>query len=168
MTDENNNITQNPESQSLVQNRKDSKKPLFFITLIFIALIVLVFTTQKKEQIAWIEDYEKGIELAIKTNKPLLLVFYQPNAPMFVGAQNTTYNNPDVKKYVEANFIPVLINVVNRPDLARKFNISYYPTHYVKHPDSDKLFGPRLGGDPPSLFIEEMAKLLNRMKEYMR
>jgi len=145
-----------------------SKKPLFVLALMFFGFVFVVFLIQNKTPIAWIVNYEKGVELARKQKKPLLLVFYKPNAPMFVGAQNTTYNNPDVKKYVETNFIPVLINCTERPDLAKKFGVGYYPTHYVKNPDKEELFGPRLGGDVPNLFIKQMQQLLDKMNESLK
>ncbi|MBN1796597.1 MAG: thioredoxin family protein [Sedimentisphaerales bacterium] len=165
MTDKNNNVTQISESQNPAQNRKDSKKPLLFIALVFISLVVIVFTTQKKDPIGWVRNYQDAVDLARKTNKPLLLVFYKPNAPMFTAASDDTYINPKVKKFVEANFVPVLINVLDRPDLVEQFGINYYPTHYVKQPDNDELFGPRLGYDPPELFIEKMQNLLDEMNK---
>jgi hypothetical protein len=144
--------------------QKTSYRPLLIVAALFILLVVIVFVTHKEIMINWVTDYDKAVQIAKAQNKPLLLVFYKPNAPMAVDAFQNTYNNAEVKKFVEANFVPVLINVDQQPDLARRFNISYYPTHYVKSPDSDKLFGPRLGWDPPNLFIKEITKLLNRMK----
>ncbi len=148
--------------------QKRSNRPLFVILGIFVALVITVFLTQKKVSINWVTNYDAAVEIARQQNKPMLLAFYRPNEPMVTDTFNNTYNDPAVKQFVEANFVPVLINVDDHSDLARKFKIDYYPTHYVKHPDSDKLFGPRLGWDPPELFIKEMTKLLNRMNESMR
>jgi thioredoxin-related protein len=133
--------------------------------LIFIAFIAIVFVTQKKEPINWIEDYEAGVKLAKEKNKPLLLAFYKPNTPMSTDTFNNTYNNHKVKNFVESNFVPILINVDEQPKIARRYNINYYPTHYVKHPDSEELFGPRKGWDPPGLFIQQMQLLLDRMNK---
>ena len=145
-----------------------SNRPLLIIIGVFIVLVIMVFVLNKQSSINWIKDYDKAVQMAKQQNKPMLLDFYKPNAPMVTFEFNNTYNNADVKQFVEANFIPVLINVDEQPDLARKFHINYYPTHYVKNPDSEKLFGPRLGADPPGLFIEEMTKLLNRAKNYAK
>jgi hypothetical protein len=145
-----------------------SNRPLLIIIGIFIVLVVMVFALHKQISINWITDYHQAVQMAKQQNKPMLLVFYKPNEPMVTYAFDNTYNNSAVKQFVEANFIPVLINVDVQPGLAREFRINYYPTHYVKNPDSDKLFGPRLGGDPPNLFIQEMDKLLNRSKQSTR
>ena len=164
--------TEHPNTEDALpteqESQKKSNRPLLIIIGTFIALVVLVFLTQKKTSIDWVTDYDAATENARQQNKPMLLAFYKPNAPMVTPTFQQTYTNPQVKQFVETNFVPVLINVDEQPDLARKFNINYYPTHYVKHPDREKLFGPRLGWDPPSLFIKEMTKLLNRMKESMR
>ena len=79
-----------------------------------------------------------------------------------VESNNYTLD-PDVKKFVERNFIPILIDVDKQPEIAGHYNINYYPTHYVKQPDSDDTFGPRVGYDPPALFIKELKKLLQKM-----
>jgi len=157
-----------PDIPVVNQPQKRSNRALFVIIGIFVALVVFVFSTQKKKSIDWVTDYDAAVQLAKQQNKPLLLAFYRPNEQMVTDTFNNTYSDPEVKQFVEANFVPVLINVDEQSDLARRFNINYYPTHYVKHPDSDKLFGPRLGWDPPSLFIKEMTKLLNRMNENIR
>lgn len=150
---------QAPEGQKMPPK---SNHPLLIIVAIFIALVIMVFVFHKNTSINWITDYDKAVQMARQQNKPMLLAFYRPNEPMVTDTFNNTYNNPDVKQFVEDNFIPVLVNVDEQPDLAKKFHINYYPTHYVKNPDNEKPFGPRLGWDPPHLFIEEMTKLLNR------
>ena len=163
--------TENPNTEDAPpieqESQKKSNRPLLIIMGIFVILVVIVFVFQRKSSIDWVTEYDIAVQKARQQNKPMLLAFYKPNAPMVTPTFQQTYTNPEVKQFVETNFIPVLINVDEQPDLARKFNIDYYPTHYVKHPDREKLFGPRLGWDPPSLFIKEMTKLLNRMKESM-
>lgn len=165
---EDTNRNMDSSQQSQPPEAKSKNRTLLIIVFVFAAFWIVVSLTQKKEPINWVEDYEAGVELAEKENKPLLLVFYKPNAPMYTEAVNNTYNNPKVKEYVESNFIPILINVVEHPDLAKKFSIDYYPTHYVKSPDSDMLFGPRLGMDPPDLFITEIQNLLDQLSKSRR
>ena len=76
------------------------------------------------------------------------------------------YNNPQAIKYVEANFIPILIDVDKQPEIARQYNINSYPTYYIKYPDSDELFDPLVGCFPrSSLFIERIDHLLNKIKQ---
>ena len=144
--------------------QKKQSRALWILLLVFFAFVATVFLTQHRDTIDWVEDYEAGIKLAKQQNKPVLLAFYKQFTPMSTDTFQNTYNNPDVIKYVEANFIPILIDVDKHPEIAKRYNIGYYPTHYVRQPDSDQLFGPRLGYDPPGLFIVEMKNLLKKME----
>ena len=135
-------------------------RTLLILSLIFLVFVIFVFLTQRKEPINWIEDYEVGVQRAKQQNKPVLLAFYKSNARFSEEMAQNVYVNPDVIKYVEKNFVPVFIDVDKHPDIARRYSVDYYPTHYVKRPDSDELFGPLLGYKTPRVFIGELGRLL--------
>jgi len=144
---------------------KKGFRPLFILVLVFLGLVTIVLVSQNRDQsIAQVEDYQEGIELAKQQNKPMLLIFYKQFTTMSTNAFENTYNNKRVIKYVEANFVAILIDVDKQPEIAKLYNVSYYPTHYVQWPDSDQLFGPRLGYDSPTPFIKQMNKLLDKAK----
>jgi hypothetical protein len=124
--------------------RKQSRL-LWIIILVFIIFVVIVFLTEHKESIAWIEDYHTGIELAKRQNKPALLCFYKQGTRFSSDMWQDVYSKPNVKKYVEANFVPILIDVDKQPEIAKRFNVTYYPTHYVEYPDTNQIDGPFLG-----------------------
>jgi thioredoxin-related protein len=146
-----------------VSTKKKTSRSLLIVSLVFVAFVAIVFLTQHKEAIAWTEDYQAGLELAKQQKKPVLLVFYKQFTIYTTRAFNDTYKNPDVKKLVEQNFIPILIDVDKQPDLATLYKIDYYPTIYIKRPDSDKIFGPMIGYDPPVLFIKKLKGLLEEL-----
>ena len=157
----------NDSVHAALRNRPPQKKPhrsLWVLFLVFFVFVTVVFLTQHKESINWIEDYDAGIELAKKQNKPVLLAFYKLHTRFSSDTFQNTYNNPDVKKYVEENFVPILIDVDKQPEIAGRYGVNYYPAHFVKWPDSNDLFGPRLGYDPPGLFISEMKNLLDKLQ----
>jgi len=112
MADEgfNNQDTPNPARPEDINapTRKKPLRALLIVFLIFSAFIVTVFLTQRKVPIDWVEDYEEGLELAKKQNKPVLLAFYKQFTRMSTSTFNNTYNNPDVKEFVEQNFVPIL------------------------------------------------------------
>jgi len=170
MTEEfnNNNLSQQAPQEPTTPVKNKQSRSLLVIFVIFIALVTMVLLTQKKESINWIKDYNLGIELAKKQNKPILLAFYKPNTPMCTDTFNDTYKNPKVKEFVETNFIPILINVDENPEIARLYKVDYYPTHYIKSLNSDKLLGPRFGYDPPGLFINVINEFLEEMKKSER
>jgi len=156
-------------SQQVSENAPSSDKrkqyrALWILLIVFFAFVVAVFLFQRRDTIHWIEDYDAGIGLAKQQNKPVLLAIYKVHNRFCSLMSQNTYNNRDVIEYVQANFIPVLIDVDKQPEIAKRYKANSYPAHYIKRPDSDELFGPRLGYDPPSLFIKELRDLLERME----
>ncbi|MHC4075149.1 MAG: DUF255 domain-containing protein [Planctomycetota bacterium] len=143
--------------------QQKSFKSLWIIFVVFIVFVLFVFMTQKQTQINWVEDYQAGIDLAKKQNKPVLLAFYKMGTRYTSDMWENTYINPQVKQFVEANFIPILIDVTKQPDVAKLYNIDYYPTHYVKAPQIDQLAGPLQGYDPPTAFIRNLKRLLKKL-----
>jgi hypothetical protein len=137
---------------------------ILILFLVFLGLVLLVFLTQHKETIKWVEDYDAGIRLAKQQNKPVLLAFYKANARFCEVISQDVYTNPRVIKYVEQNFVPIFIDVDKQPDIANRYHVDYYPTHYVKRPDNDELFGPILGPARPAVFIDRLESLLKKMK----
>jgi hypothetical protein len=151
-----------PENIQPPTDKKHSRA-LWILALVFIIFVGTVFFTQHKGTINWVEDYEAGMKLANQLNKPALLTFYKLHTRFCSDMSQNTYNDPDVIKYVETNFVPIFIDVDKQPEIARLYNIDYYPTHYIKKPDSNELIGPHLGYDVPSVFIRKLEDLLAKM-----
>ena len=139
-------------------------RPLLVVFFVFFGFVTVVFLIQRKETIDWVKDYEEGLKQARQQNKPVLLAFYKLHTRFCTLMTQNTYNDPDVKEYVEENFIPILIDVDKRPEIAKEFNIAYYPTHYVKYPDGDKLAGPQMGYDLPQKFIKILQGFLEKLR----
>lgn len=154
---------QMPQNAPAAEGEKKSRA-LWVVLLVFLAFVITVFLTEREDMISWVEDYDAGIKLAEQQNKPVLLAFYKLNTRFSTDTLENTYTDPKVIKYVEANFIPILIDVDKQPEITEHYRINYYPTHYIKWPDSDKLFGPMLGYDPPAVFIEKLEGLFEEMK----
>lgn len=146
-----------------VSTRKKSSRSLWILILIFIAFVTTVFLTQREDRIDWIEDYEAGLKLAEQQNKPVLLAFYKEFSRYCSDMKQNTYNNPKVIEYVESNFVPILIDVDKQPQIAERYKIGYYPTHYIKNHKSDKLSDPHIGYDVPSVYIRKLENLLKKM-----
>jgi hypothetical protein len=102
----------------------------------------------------WNKDYNAGIALAEQQNKPALICFYKQGTRFSSDMWQDVYSKPDVKKYVEANFIPILIDVDKQPEIAKRYNVTYYPTHYVEHPSTNQIDGPFIGAHRLFEFIK--------------
>lgn len=157
-----------PVEQGLKDGSSSSAKrkhwrPLLVLFLAFVGIVTLVFLTRTKEAIDWVQDYEEGLRQARQQGKPVLLAFYRSHTRFCSLMTQNTYNDPVVKKYVEQNFIPIFIDVDKQPIIAQRYDIQYYPTHYVKHPDSDNLVGPHMGYDVPQEFIKILQGFLEKL-----
>ncbi|MFZ0033504.1 MAG: DUF255 domain-containing protein [Sedimentisphaerales bacterium] len=136
--------------------RKQSRL-LWIIILVFTIFVATVFLTENKKDPTdwWKKDYHTGIELAKKQNKPALLCFFKQGTRFSSDMWQDVYSKPDVKKYVEANFVPILIDVDKQPEIAKRFNVTYYPTHYVEYPNTNQIDGPFLGAHRLFDFIKK-------------
>ena len=154
-----------PENISQASEKK-YLRPLLILFLVFLAIVVIVFLTHRRDTINWVEDYDVGVNLAKQQNKPILLAFHKRNISFCQVMEQYVYNSPEAIKYVETNFIPIVIDVDKQPEIAKQYNVDYYPTYYVEYPDSDKLSEPLVGCHPrPFLFIERIDYLLNKIKQ---
>jgi hypothetical protein len=148
---------QTPKEAQPSADKKQSRA-LWIIILVFIMFVVIVFLTEHKEPIAWIEDYHTGIELAKRQDKPALLCFFKQHTHFSSEMWQKVYKGPRVKEYVEANFVPILIDVDKQPGIASRYNVTYYPTHYVENPNTNQIDGPFIGAFRLLEFIKQPRK----------
>jgi hypothetical protein len=143
---------------------KKRPRALWIIILVFIIFVVTVFLTENKEDPTewWNKDYHAGIELAKQQNKPALLCFFKQGTRFSSDMWQDVYSRSDVKKYVEANFIPILIDVDKQPELAKRYNVTYYPTHYVENPNTNQIDGPFIGAYRLFEFIKKPRKFTQK------
>lgn len=140
--------------------KKNSYRTLGIIILIFLVFTAIVFITQNSNTINWIEDYRAGVERAKQQNKPIFLAFYKSYIP--TKTLEEIYSDQNIKEFIEARFIPILIDASKNPEIAKLYNVSLYPSHYIKRPDGSEFFGP-LGYRPPLDFIPALKGLMTEM-----
>ncbi|MHC4759267.1 MAG: DUF255 domain-containing protein [Planctomycetota bacterium] len=164
MSEEENNKSLVKEARNIKKSNKNKQyKFLGFLLVIFVVFFVYSHSRRKAEKVNWIEDYETGIKMAKELDKPALLAFYKVNTTLTNDMWRNTYTKSEVINYVERNFVPVFIDVDKNPELAQKYGINYYPTHYIKYPDREEIKGPLMGYDPPGPFIQKTQELLKEM-----
>jgi hypothetical protein len=139
-------------------------RPLLIIFLVFISLVVFVFLKQKPVSINWL-DYQTGMKMAQEQNKPVLLAFTKVGHRFCIMINNDTYKNPLIKQLVEQNFIPILIDIDKQPQLAKQYNVGYYPTHYAVNLQTGKMAGPLGGYTVPSIFEEKLKSFLEELNK---
>jgi len=140
-------------------------KAYWIVMLVFAVFVTIVFLNYQEQSVDWVQDYQAGIKKAKEMGKPVLLTLYKDRIggrftkPMF----EDTFANPDVIQFVHQNFVPILINAFKHPEIAKRYNFDYDPTHIVVLPESEKVIKTRVGYDPPALFMSEMKKALEQI-----
>ena len=136
---------------------KKQSRMLWIVILAFMIFIASVFLTENKGDQTdwWNKDYYAGIELAKQKHKPALICFFKRGTRFSSDMWQGVYNKPVVRKYVQANFVPILIDVDKQPEIAKRYNITYYPTHYIENPNTNQTEGPHLGAGGLFEFIKK-------------
>jgi len=120
-------------------NRK-SPIPMIILAIAAIAVAVPFFLVKDgKDIIDWQTDLDGALAQAKSANKPLLLDFTADWCPPCKMMKRVTFSQLHVKEYVEANYIPVRLDMTHRSALTQKlgtrFAIKYFPTLLVLSPE---------------------------------
>ena len=144
--------------------KKKSSRQLLIISLVFLGLVIMVFISHEDpESITWIEDYNTGLQKAKEQNRPVLLAFYKQRDSHYFGTMQVTYSDTLFIKLINNNFVPVLIFADEQPELVKQYNVTEYPTHYVKPPAQAKLIGPFTGYVAGRQFRKKIRTTLGEM-----
>jgi thiol:disulfide interchange protein DsbD len=110
--------------------------------------------------IVWEHDYEKGLELARNSDKPILIDFYTEWCVYCKDMDRDTYSNSNViQKSTE--FVCIKVDGDNRPDVRENYFIDSYPTTVflnVNQVETHRMKG-YIGPGP---FLEDMDFALER------
>ena len=147
--------------------KKKQPTAIWVIVLIFVIFVTMVFLTQNRASINWTEDYNAGIQQARQAGKPVLMMMYKDRAAgRFTRVMfEEVFTVPAVGDFLNKNFVPILIDVVKQPDIAKKYNYDYEPTHLVINPESEEIVKTILGPRTPRVFIETLEDGLGKIKE---
>ena len=107
--------------------------------VVLAALAVMYKLQPTSGGVAWESDYQKGLELAKQTNKPILLAFHTLGCVFCEKMKGSTYKNSGVIKLVDESFVPVLLSADQETDLARRFVELGFPSYTVLNPDGSKI-----------------------------
>jgi hypothetical protein len=166
MVEEHGNHKQEGQRQGALKpvaiKQSNPTKAVIFIFLLFIIVVTVVFLTQKKVSINWIEDYDEGIKLSQQQGRPALLCFYKEHTRYSSQMWQGMYNRREIKAYVETHFVPILLDVDKQPEAAKLYNVTYYPTHFIKYPGDNKIDGPFLGSHRLFEFIKQVENWENK------
>ena len=155
---------------------------IYRLPVLFLLLVNTVVIAQPKEQQndeekysrkLWYEDWDAGMEAAIKDNKPILVDFYSDGCGACKAMHNKTFTEPGIIKLFKDYWICIRINTshtdkygtidgkkMSYSDLARYYRVRGVPT-YVFFDKERKPVQSVLGYKNSELF----GFILNYIKE---
>ena len=126
--------------------------------IIFLIAISLCLNSVAADTLTWRADIESAISEAQRDNKLVLLHFWDYQCPPCRRLEKNVFPRQDVAEAIEANFIPVKINVTDAPRLRRQYRIRSWPTDIILNADQQQLHRD-ISEQSPESFIA----ILNQM-----
>jgi len=120
-------------------------------------------TAKVDSGLSWVK-YDKGLVLAAKENKPILIDFYTNWCGWCKKMDRETFSNDSVAQYLNDRFITVRVNAesnemlatgngsLSEKDLSRSFGVRGYPTYWFLKSNGEKINNIS-GYSPPDRFI---------------
>ncbi|WP_456392140.1 DUF255 domain-containing protein [Persephonella sp.] len=122
------------------------------------AFLVLVFSVSASE-IHWL-TFEKGMELARKENRPVLLDIYAQWCHWCNVMENTTYRDKRVMQIIKKHYIPVRVDSEERPEINRMYNQGGLPSTVILTPEGKVVWGGiYVPPDKMVVILERFAQL---------
>ncbi len=87
--------------------------------------------TSAQSAVRWQSNLEIARRIAGQTNRLVLVHFWSNNCGPCMRMEREVFSRPDVADAIEANFVPVKVNVDYDPDTARRYRVNRWPTDVV-------------------------------------
>jgi thioredoxin-related protein len=107
--------------------------------------------------------YQAGLAAAKKAGKKIFLYFHAPWCMYCKEMDKTTFTNKEVAAYLNAHFIPVLVNMEANRKTAREYRVRGLPANFFLTAQSDIITLPLQGTQkvkqingylPPTMFLK--------------
>ena len=141
------------------------RKRILILTFSSLAVIVFAFTTLtrgvegngKKNAITW-QTFDKGVELAKKEKKMMVLDIYTDWCHWCKVMDKDTYGNPEVVKYAQENLVMAKLNA--ETDEKFKFKEGNYSGRQLS-----MMFG--VEGFPSTIFLNSEGELITSVSGFI-
>ncbi len=94
-----------------------------------------------KTEVKWNNWDKKYFDLAKKKNIPIILDLTASWCHWCHRMDEDNYDNPEVAKIINKEFIPIKVDVDKRPDITERYNMGGFPTTAFLTPDGSLIWG---------------------------
>lgn len=134
----------------------------FFI--ISLLLIASVFGSDIK----WAKNYEDGLNLAKKQNKPILFVSASKSCKYCIALDKNTFKDKKVIEFLNRDFISVIAYSDEGDFIPESLYRPRTPTIWFLLPDSQKMYDPLVGAVIPEDFLQVLSIVKTQFDKYQK
>jgi thioredoxin-related protein len=130
----------------------------FFTFAMFLSILAILASSVSAEEIRWF-SFNKGMEIAQKHKKPVVVDFYADWCHWCQVMAKTTFKNPEIIKKMNNEYVAIKI------DTQKNESITYRGVRY-----SSIGFAQAIGveGLPTVLFLDKKGAIITRLGGYIR
>ena len=107
--------------------------------VLFLSAISTCWHSVAADSLPWRTDLETAMGEAQRDNKLVLLHFWDYQCPPCRRLEKNVFPRKDVAQAIEANFIPVKINITDAPRLRRQYRVRRWPTDIILNASQQQL-----------------------------
>lgn len=97
-------------------------------------LLLMVAAAQAADAIPWQSDYRQAAEVAARERKLILLHFWSDDCPPCRKLEANVFPRSEVAKAITSAYVPVKVHVDSSPELARRYQVTRWPTDVIVTP----------------------------------
>jgi thioredoxin-related protein len=122
--------------------------------ILFVLLITLL--TLSAEHIRWLGDYDKALQKAQNSNKPLIVYLVKKDSPKCAKILKKQFFDKEYISYINKNFIPVIVVYEGRQSYPNEMiYANSFPTLFFIDSKTEIFFASALS---PKMITEENIK----------
>jgi thiol-disulfide isomerase/thioredoxin len=123
--------------------------------------ILLATTAVAGEAVPWSTDFRQAAEVAAKERKLLLLHFWSDDCPPCRRLEANVFPREDVATAISNSYVPVKVNVDRAPEMARRFQVSRWPTDVIITPTGQEVYRT-VSPQEPARYIAMLGEAASR------
>jgi len=109
------------------------------------------------ESIHWAKDFDSGIKMAKKENKPVLFVFSRHTCKYCKILERTTFRDKRVIEQLNKNFVSIIAYSDEGDAMPRELWRPGTPTIWFLLPSGQPMYQPLMGALPANNFLEALG-----------
>lgn len=123
-----------------------------------VATLGAASTAAGQQAVRWQTNLDAARQMAAQSNRLLLLHFWSETCEPCARMERDVFSRPEVAAALEANYVPVKINVRQFPMTAQHFSVTAWPTELVVTPQGQVL-DRSVGYQPPAAYLGRLHQI---------